>query len=808
MSSAPRNPAIELTSITYRYPQSSHYALDGLSLTISQGEWVSIVGDNGSGKSTVARIMAGLSHPDQGQVSLLGSMVFDSEKQSGQSSVNYDAYDAAREKISIVFQNPLDQIVSSLVDDDVAFGPENLGLNPRQISQRVTSSLNQTGMAAHAKDDPLHLSGGQQQRVTISSALAMNPQILILDEPTAMIDASGRQSLMKTLAELHKQGLTIIMITHNRGEALLSDRIIELDHGHLRRDEDPQSYRQYLLTTQYNQAELSTNSASALSYAQVFSHTDEEITDQAVASLGIQAEHISTWTNSSVDLSFQDRGKNPVLSLSEVSYRYPSNRSDTLHNLSLTVNQGDYLAVVGPNGAGKSTLALIMCALGKPSKGKVFINGLDAFARKNRKIIRSHIGYVMQHPENQLFAETVADDIAYGPKNLGMTAQETADRTDQVLQLLGISHLKERAPWDLSGGERRLAAIAGVLINNPDIIVLDEPTVGLDARASQRILSLLKTLRSQGKTIIVITHSLPLIAHNASRVVFLDTKEKKPVTPADRRIVSAEAHDSKEAHGSRNSVFSSCDPRSLILSTIAVMLSSLAISNLPMLLWGYLLIALAIGLSRVSLKDLWLQLHGFMWIFLFMGLVNAFFVQNGRNVLQWGFIRITDQGLWTAFIYPMRFILMIALGFLLIIVIPPMRMSDAFESLIRPLRLLSVPTHDVAFVLTLGLRFVPIITGEFLNLGRAQIARGGSIGTGSLLARVRSTTSLLVPVLGAAIRHAHNLSLALDARCYKGPHKRTSWHPLAFSYRDGIVAALVAAWMIILVFFKLHFPGI
>ena len=222
---SPSRPLADLSHVSYFYPGQDQAALQDLSLTIEQGQWVAIMGDNGSGKSTLSRILSGLSHPDSGQVRLLGSTVF------ADGQVDFDSYDQVRPRISIAFQNPQDQIVSSLVEDDIAFGPENLGCPRQEISRRVDSSLRAVDIADLAMADPLDLSGGQQQRVTIASALAMEPDMLILDEPTAMLDAQGRQELMDRLRLLHEGGLTIVLITHNRYEALQTDRIVTMVRG-------------------------------------------------------------------------------------------------------------------------------------------------------------------------------------------------------------------------------------------------------------------------------------------------------------------------------------------------------------------------------------------------------------------------------------------------------------------------------------------------------------------------------------------------------------------------------------------------
>lgn len=850
-------PAVVLDTVTYVYSNAAAAALDSISLCIRQGEWVCLVGDNGSGKTTLSRIIAGLSHPDSGKVSLLGTTVYNSGlADTGADAVDFDAYSAVKKKISIVFQNPQDQIVSSIVEDDVAFGPENLGVPSDIITQRVYGCLDTVGMGAEARSDPMDLSGGQQQRVTIASALAMRPEILILDEPTAMIDPVGRQKLMAALRSAHGRGLTVIFITHNMEEASQADRIIALSHGSMQYDGPAENYCRSCLQdgtageipAGTGRPPYSTSGADPCTAGD-----DEEITDKALKQYGIPVSHIFTHNNFthnnhnntvsggrhgipgeialpgiSASFSGSTTGipdkRAAAVGLSHISYRYAGSSTDIINGLSLSIRKGEFVALCGENGTGKSTLAMLMCALEKPQSGSVAIDGMDAFARKNRIKVRSHIGYVMQHPENQLFADTVADDIAYGPACLGLPSDEADRRVDEMLKLVGIEHLRQRSPWDLSGGERRLAAIAGVLANKPDIIVLDEPTVGLDTHAREHILSILRKLHKEGATIVIITHSLHVAAGNAERVMLLhsgtgpghSTGTDRGTTDTGTHTQQPQPLDTGQKSGPQpgeaarrapqDSPLSRLDPRTLILCAMAVMVSYFAVSNGAMLLWSAVVTLSAAVLMRASIRDLWARLKGFIALFIVMGVLNALFTRTGQPLIHWGDFLITTAGVWTALIYSMRLILMVCIGALLLMAIPPMRMSDAFESLISPLKLFNVPTHDAAFTLTLGMRFMPVLSREFRHLRHAQAARGASIGYGSLRTQVKSLSSLVIPVLAAAIRYAHHLSDALDARCYTGTARRSTWHPMHFTARDITAAAITACMIAVLVLLR-FVPG-
>lgn len=842
-------PAVVLDTVTYVYSNAAAAALDSISLCIRQGEWVCLVGDNGSGKTTLSRIIAGLSHPDSGKVSLLGTTVYNSGlADTGADAVDFDAYSAVKKKISIVFQNPQDQIVSSIVEDDVAFGPENLGVPSDIITQRVYGCLDTVGMGTEAGSDPMDLSGGQQQRITIASAMAMEPEILILDEPTAMIDPAGRQKLMAALRSAHRQGLTVIFITHNMEEASQADRIIALSHGSVQYDGPAENYCTPCPQDRTG-GEIPVRTGRPPYRAQgadpCTADGDEEITDEALKPYGIPVTHIFTHNNivsygrhsiprgtalpcksASFSNGASDISNNPApaVGLSHISYRYAGSSTDIINGLSLSIRKGEFVALCGENGTGKSTLAMLMCALEKPQSGSVAIDGMDAFARKNRIKVRSHIGYVMQHPENQLFADTVADDIAYGPACLGLPSDEADRRVDEMLKLVGIEHLRQRSPWDLSGGERRLAAIAGVLANKPDIIVLDEPTVGLDTHAREHILSILRKLHKEGATIVIITHSLHVAAGNAERVVLLhpgtgpghSTDTDRGTTDTGTHTQQPQPSDTGQKTDPppgtaarctpQGSPLSRLDPRTLILCAMAVMVSYFAVSNGAMLLWSAVVTLSAAVLLRANIRDLWARLKGFIALFIVMGVLNALFTRTGQPLIRWGDFLITTAGVWTALIYSMRLILMVCIGALLLMAIPPMRMSDAFESLISPLKLFNVPTHDAAFTLTLGMRFMPVLSREFRHLRHAQAARGASIGYGSLRTQAKSLSSLVIPVLAAAIRHAHHLSDALDARCYTGTARRSTWHPMHFTARDITAAAITACMIAVLVLLR-FVPG-
>ncbi|NMM99918.1 cobalt ABC transporter [Bifidobacterium sp. DSM 109958] len=796
--------AVRLRDVRFRYHDVASWVLDGVDLTIRHGEYVCIVGPNGSGKSTLALIMAGLAAPDSGTVTLLGSRVFDDER-----GADPDAYRAARHGIGMVFQNPEDQIVTTVLADDVAFGPENLGMARPDIVRHVDAALDAVDMADHATDDPTSMSGGQQQRTAIAGMLAMNPRLLILDEPTAMLDEAARADIMRILDELHARGTTIVHITHSPDEARRGTRIVELNRGRIRADEagDGGADRRRPFPAVLGEDAAGVEGTPAF----------PGVRDPSTPLRSAQDDGEQRPMHSAQDdgrqppaHSVQDGGsQSPVIAIRGLSFAYSPGRP-VLSGFDLDVRAGETVALIGRNGAGKSTLARLICALGRPQAGSVTVCGVDVAhaSKRERKALRRRVGYVMQHPERQLFADTVREDVAYGPRNQELDEDEVNRRVDEALELLGIAHLADRSPFDLSGGQQRLAAIAGVIACRPDVLVMDEPTASLDVAAAARIRGLVRTLHDRGVTIVLITHARGELTL-ADRVVDLSHGSGMARTDAGASIADASrgsaspadaSHadvpgarsrgDAKSVH--RTDAMSRMDPRVKMTLTLLLMFSAFAIGSVWQLLAGAVLVTAAIAAARISPLRLLGTVHPFLALFAVTGAVNMFFVRTGTPVWTIGPVTITDDGLWTMAIYILRFAMVILLGAVFLERTTPTQMTDAFEALLSPLARVGVHTHELSLVMSLALRFIPTLTGEARAIADAQAARGGDIETGSLMQRARAMGAIVVPVFAGTLRHADNLSRALDARCYEGGAGRTHYRVMAVGARD-VAAMLVTA---------------
>ena len=491
---APRACAIiRLSNVTLRYGDA--VALDDMSLEVPRGQRVCVLGANGSGKSTLASVICGLLAPDEGDVELVGERVCEG------GAPDLEAYRRARRALGLVFQNPDDQIVTSVVADDVAFGPENLGLPREQIRERVDRELRRVALTGYAKADPSRMSGGQRQRVCIAGALAMEPQVLVLDEPSSLLDVRGREAILRVMGRLAKAGTTLVHVTHFMDEALEADRVIVMEAGRAVLDGAP---------------------------ADVFCPENAE----RIEALGLELPfdlrlRLATerlrrqTTDSPCGTPGQAGNPSPAeVAVKKACYSYGRGQR-ALDGVSFQVLEGESAAIVGQTGSGKSTLLRLLCGLEAPDSGDVRIADQSTATKKGRRAVRRHVGYVMQHPERQLFAQTVAEDVAFGPRNLGLPADEVARRVDYALDLVGLGKKRAASPFELSGGQRRLAAIAGVLAMEPRLLVLDEPTAGLDPRGRARLRGLLAKLRAQGVTLVQVTHSMEDAAR-ADHVIVLD----------------------------------------------------------------------------------------------------------------------------------------------------------------------------------------------------------------------------------------------------------------------------------------------
>lgn len=493
---------VRLDHVTLRYGDS--VALDDVTLEVCRGERLCVLGANGSGKSTLASVICGLLAPDEGDVELAGHAVCTG------GVPDLAAYRDARRQLGLVFQNPDDQIVTSVVADDVAFGPENLGVPRAQIAARVARELRRVAMEKYAHADPSRLSGGQRQRVCIAGALAMEPAVLVLDEPSSLLDVRGRAAIMRVMGRLAAAGATLVHVTHFMDEALAADRVIVMQHGRVALEGTP-------------------DEVFATKNAQVIEALGLEMPFEARLAAALRADAADgkvaavagpSGEKPAASAACAPAAELPAILARDLGFSYGPD-AQALDGVSLEVPVRATTAIVGQTGSGKSTLLRLLCGLEAADAGSLTVCGINAATKRGRRQVRRAVGYVMQHPERQLFAQTVAEDVAFGPRNQGLSAAEVERRVAHALDLVGLADRRDASPFELSGGQQRLAAIAGVLAMEPELLVLDEPTAGLDPRGRARLRALMADLAAHGVTLLQVTHSMEDAAR-ADHVVVLD----------------------------------------------------------------------------------------------------------------------------------------------------------------------------------------------------------------------------------------------------------------------------------------------
>lgn len=509
---------ISLKGVSYSYPLGESHslkALKNLSFSVEKGSFIALVGKNGSGKSTLAKLLNGLFLPTSGEVVVDGMPTSD-EKFTFE----------IRKKVGMVFQNPDNQTVATMVEDDVAFGPENIGVPREEIIERVNSALEAVGMQEYRNRPVSKLSGGQKQRIAIAGVLAMRPEVVVFDESTAMLDPVGRKEIMAIAKSLHEKGITVINITHNMDEASLADRIIVMSKGQIVLDGTPKEV--------FGKGDLSAYGlclpapTEIANEGKTFGYTFDDVvvtTDELTDGIVANAETKEIRLDLPAPRRVEGTKAVEIKNLSFVYSKKTPSEKVALDDINLTINEGEFVALIGKTGSGKSTFIQHLNGLVKCQSGEVEIYGKSAKDKKNLKNLRYTVGMVFQYPEYQLFEDTVAKDVAFGPKNMKLSADEVDKRVRRAMDLVGLPYDKfaSRSPFELSGGEKRRAAIAGVIAMEPKILVLDEPFAGLDPTGIRDVTSLILTLKQNVcPTVIMVSHSMDAVAEIADRIIALE----------------------------------------------------------------------------------------------------------------------------------------------------------------------------------------------------------------------------------------------------------------------------------------------
>lgn len=546
------------------------WAVKDMDFIAHKGQIIAVLGRNGSGKSTFARHLNGLYAPDQGTVWIQGdSDVLDTSRE--------DDLLAIRRAVGMIFQNPDNQMVGNTVAEDVGFGLENLGFQAEEIWERINEVLRLTGMEAYLERNVSNLSGGQKQRLAIASVMAMSPECIVMDEATAMLDPVGSRQILDTLYRLNREFcITIIMITHRMEETVRADQIYVMDDGNVELVGAPYeiypqvekleqlgldsllSYKLlHELKVDYSDdkkfvKDLDENAKSALVDRKERFLSVQDAADRIKACLhdkklfdekNLNEQNVLDDINSYVNDTKNINKPEAAVQINSVQKDIPSSKNDILveadnleysykdgavqvpavEQVSFQIRKGEILAVAGQTGSGKSTLLYMLNGIYRPMGGTLKVDGIDVGKTKNLKELRKKIGFVFQYPEYQLFESTVLADVMYGALNFGMSKAEAEQAAREALALVNISEeYYEYSPFDLSGGQKKRVALAGILAYQPEILILDEPVAGMDPKAKRELFVLIRRLHEERNiTVIFVSHDMKDVYEIADRILVM-----------------------------------------------------------------------------------------------------------------------------------------------------------------------------------------------------------------------------------------------------------------------------------------------
>lgn len=618
---------------------------------------------------------------------------------------------------ALVFQSPGDQIVAETVELDVAFGPENLGIPRSEMLSSVSASLDSFGLAPFARDATHGLTAGRKQHLALAGATVLDPAILVLDEPASMLSPHARDSLLSYLDRLHSSGGAIVHITHDLDEASRADRVIVMDSGRVVFDGPPAAFL--------------------------------SLPGDALERWGLRdgSEVPSRARPTPSGAARARAAADPVLYCRNVSLH-------SIRDLSLSIFPGSVTAVMGESGSGKTLLMELLAGLRVPEEGEVTRGaGIET-------------ALAVQESEASLFAEFVADDVAYGPRNQGLSGQTLIARVSSAMDQVGLpfDRFADRRTFSLSGGERRKAALAGILAMDADVILLDEPSSALDVRSRSHLMSLIRDLGARGKTVVFTTNRAEECAV-ADSVVTLPppaphTQGNAPLAQRDAlapRLTREQAtlerlRRGASAFGARSEgILQGLPPTLKYICAIAAIVAALAVSGLP---WICVLIALEmlpVFVARYPLKKLFFGMLKILpWLLFFAGIQYLF----APDIL-----------------YPALFILrFVALYIPLVVftfITEHTEIMYGMEDILFPLKAVGVPVRDVSLVTGIVFRFIPLLYDEAARITTARIIRGAGRGSRKgLVATVQSMASLFVPLILRTLTRAERLAEAITARYY------------------------------------------
>ncbi len=708
---------ISIKNLKFSYSVSNIKAIDDISLSIEKGEYVAILGNNGSGKSTLARLIFGFLEATEGTIEIAQS----------------------EKPIGFVQQNPKYQIIAGTVEKDTAFGPENLGIPEVEIKTRTQNCLKQVELLEKATEKTNSLSLGQTQKLALSGILALEPDLLILDEAVSMIDPITRRQILELLEKLNKNGTTIIHISHDLDEAFMAKRIIAMDDGKIIFDGGKEEFR---------------NEQNILN--KIFYDFDLNVYNRKVH------KNQQSQTKNEVSLVFEN-----------INFEYKKDLP-VLKNISLAFEKGTITAVMGKSGSGKSTLFEVGASLLEQSSGKIYSIAKPSLA--------------LQDAESALFESVAADDVAYGPENIGLQGEELKNRVKQAMDVCSIpfDKYKDRPIQNMSGGEKRKLALAGIIAMDSPIIFFDEPGAALDPKSRGQFFGLLQKLSQQGKTIIFSTHRMEE-AMAADRIIRLHdgklSSDSNPVKiPIDKSnftendryknyssLLNNLRNVSLGEYCKKKSLMHNLFPGAKILVFLAVLIATLAFQNIQLLTFACGISFLYGILAKYPIGKLLARILKMTpWILLFFAFqVLLFKVAPEDKILwEWNFIKLTQVKLFLGIRMLLHFIGAMVSISVFAYTIEETELVDGMKFVLYPLEKLKFNTKIITVLILIVMRFIPILTEVASHIVKTQIIREGIKSAKGFMGKIKAIMPIIIPLILQTIKRSENLSEALESRYF------------------------------------------
>ena len=743
---------IDIQNLSFSYPERKLDAVKDVSLSVDKGEYIAILGTNGSGKSTLARLICGYLSPTSGSIVMEENL-----------------------RVGLVFQSPGDQIVANIVEADTSFGPRNLKCSKEEIKRRTIGSLEAVGLQKKIMDKTRSLSQGQKQKLGVAGIIALHPDLLVLDEATSMIDPESRSQLLSLLDAWHEQGQTILHITHSLDEAHRAQRVVAMNEGQLIFDGSREEFR----ANNTIEGQLFGQPLSPRSFVACPSKRwipSEDFTNDIPA--GFQNDAALIFHN--ITFSYgQDEFSAEVERDASGPFLFD--------NFSLAVEAGRLTALMGPSGCGKSTLMEIAAGLLEKQNGAVYSNSRPLLA--------------LQDSDHGLFEEFVADDIAFGPRNQGISGKNLVGKVQFAMEQVGLSFEKfgERQTMSLSGGEKRKVSLAGIIAMEGQVLLFDEPTAGLDAKSRRMIMEMLLSLVKAGKTVLFTTHreDEALLAHRIVRLsptvpvsikeIVMDKELLSKSAPQESFEEIGMLHKQETlggvgllkflsnfggsfSAGSKNPSFIQRLPAlaKYLVFFVLFIFSFVTLDLVPAAIGVACTIVYAL-LARYPLKGGFLAILKLLPWLLFFFLIQIFFLPSPADdpvFLSFGILVITQSKVMAGVLLLLHLVAAFVSLSVFVYSISEQEILDGLESLLYPLGKCGVPVRHVTLVAGIVFRFVPLLAQEAALIVKIQLIRGGLGEAAGLIARIRILLPLLIPLTIRTLTQASILADALTSRYY------------------------------------------